>query len=199
MICTKCGTELHDQALQCWKCGNETPNYTDELKVLYQEEERLRARHLCENPDTLPPTKHKLVRVYRRSWFGRRLAGWVDENGCTYKSNWPFRPIRQPNWSVDERRRIYIEAGEHRALLGWLEENGAVYAQYGRPISGFFSYPESTRLFKPPVEFSPAPVFQASADGTLYKRGRQGNKTIGKVEGTLSLDSIAGLALVVLR
>jgi hypothetical protein len=52
MNCTTCGTELHSEALRCWKCGTETPNYTEDLKTLRQkeEEERLRNTLRAENP-----------------------------------------------------------------------------------------------------------------------------------------------------
>ncbi len=39
MNCAKCGTELHSEALLCWRCGNETPAYTAEVRSMLQNEE----------------------------------------------------------------------------------------------------------------------------------------------------------------
>lgn len=138
------------------------------------------------------------MRLYRQTWLGKKLAGWVDDNGHTYKTSWPFGHSRQPNWSVDEQGSIYIEAGGYRAFIGWLGENGSVYAQYGRPSSGFFGYPESSRLLQPSMQFSPVVVFQVTSDGNIYSQHQRRIKIIGKVEGAPDLYTIAGLALVLL-
>ncbi len=53
MVCIKCGTDLHLEALQCWKCGNETPNYTEELRTLHRkaEAERVEIQWRAEHPE----------------------------------------------------------------------------------------------------------------------------------------------------
>lgn len=151
MVCAKCGTLLHPQALSCWKCGLETSNYTDDMKALFakaDKENRL-LEQAWENPDGIPVGKQKLMRVYRRTCFGKILIGWVDENGSTFSRKWPFGQEWKPHWSVDEQGRIYLESGEIRAFVGWIGDNGAVYAQYGRALSGFFAYPEKLRMIRP--------------------------------------------------
>ena len=199
MKCAKCDTELHNRALHCWKCGQATPNYTDELKARYQkdEAERLRDERAWVNPEAVPSSGKKLVRVYKRTWFGRRLAGWLDEYGNTYKSHSPFRPVRQLDWSVDEQGHIYISAGEYQTVVGWVEYH-EVFAQYGRPASGFFSYPENMWFFKPRVSFAPNLAFQISDDGTVYRPVSHSSRSIGKVVGAPDFSTIAALALIIL-
>ena len=200
MICASCGIELHPEALQCWNCSAETANFTEELTSRREigEKERLHNERLWQNPQTEPATGRKLLRVYRQTWLGKRLAGWVDEYGDTYKSGWPLKPGLLPRWSVDADGNIYIEAGGYRAFIGWLGEDGVVYAQHGRPSSGFFSYPEAMWFFRPRVAFSPTPMFQVRADGKLFHSAEQGGKFMGWVEGAPSVDAAAGLALVTL-
>ena len=199
MICAKCGTELHPRSLHCWKCGIETPNYTEELKALNQKAEEQRLENLLGTPpEAASPSGKKLIRAYKQTWFGRKLAGWVDENGYTFKNNWPFKPAWKPHWTVDELGYIYVEAGEHRAFVGWIGEDGAVYGRYARPSSGVFSSPENTRFFQPKAGFSPDLVFQVRIDGTVYLQSKRGTKIVGNIEGARDLGTIAGLALMVL-
>ncbi|MEO6458103.1 MAG: hypothetical protein ABIO92_07485 [Chloroflexia bacterium] len=139
-----------------------------------------------------------LMRAYRKTWFGERLAGWVDEHGDTYRADWPSGPTKQPGWSVDEQGYVYIEAGEYRGVIGWMDDGGAVYAQYGRASSGFFNYPDSVGFFQPRKTFSPALAFHVSSNGRVFHQGKLGVKIIGHIEGASNLSEVAGLALVVL-
>jgi hypothetical protein len=115
VVCTQCGTRLHDAAQRCWNCGTETPNYAAgyavELDNHYQEasEERLQSEKLWSNPERISSIRRKLIWVQKETWTGRRLAGWVDEFGHVYRSNWPKRPIVLPDFSADEQGRIYTE------------------------------------------------------------------------------------------
>ena len=115
-----------------------------------------------------------LMRAYRKTWFGEKLAGWIDENGDTYQTGWPSGPTKQPRWSVDGQGYIYIEAGEYRGMIGWMGDDGAVYAQYGRAASGFYNYPDNTHFFQPRKTFSPALVFHVSPDGRVLRKGTRG-------------------------
>lgn len=138
------------------------------------------------------------MRAYRKTWFGKKLAGWTDEHGDTYRTGWPSGSTKQPRWSVDEQRYIYIEAGQYRAMIGWIGDDGAVYAQHGSASSGFFNYPDGIGFFQPRKTFSPALAFHVSSDGSVFRQGKFGIKTIGHIEGAPNLNAVAGLALVVL-
>jgi hypothetical protein len=136
------------------------------------------------------------IKVYKHTWLGRRLVGWVDESGVTYRYEWPSRP-RQINWYSDKHGRIFIEFNGLRGLVGRLGSNGAVHAEYGQAHGMYFRPP---RYLGPGQKkgFAPALVFWVGNNGAVYGRRLLATRKVGTVEGTSDLVTIAGLALLLL-
>ena len=143
MRCTNCGIELHERALHCWKCGQDTPNYAVELEAQKQgaeaqrrqeaEQQRLQeeqARVTLQSAPVKPVRGRKQVLVYRKHWLGQQLVGWLDEFGHTYKRETLLKFVQVPDWSVDEEGKIHLVFGEVQAFVGWVEFHD-VYAKYG--------------------------------------------------------------------
>ena len=210
MRCTNCGIELHERALHCWKCGQDTPNYAVELEAQKQEAEAQRlqeaeqqrrqeeeARVTLASAPVTPVRGRKQVLVYRKHWLGQQLVGWLDEFGHTYKRETLLKFVQVPDWSVDEEGKIHLVFGEVQAFVGWVEFHD-VYAKYGNPAAGFTTSPRGMQLNMPVVRPSPELAFQISDDGTVYRLFNSGASIIGKVVGAPDFGTIAALALIIL-
>jgi hypothetical protein len=210
MRCTNCGIELHERALHCWKCGQDTPNYAAELAARNREAEEQRlqdaeqqrlqeeqARVTLESAPVTPVRGKKQVLVYRKHWFGQQLVGWLDEFGHTYRRETLLKFAQVPDWSVDEEGKIYLVFGEVQALIGWVEFHD-VYSKYGNPAAGFSTSPDSMQIYMHMLRHSPELVFQISDDGTVYRLFQHGASSIGKVVGAPDFGTVAALALVIL-
>lgn len=210
MRCTNCGIELHERALHCWKCGQDTPNYAVELAARNREAEEQRrqeaeqqrlqeeqARVTLESAPVTPVRGRKQVLVYRKHWLGQQLVGWLDEFGHTYRRETLLKFVQVPDWSVDEEGKIYLVFGEAQALIGWVEFHD-VYAKYGNPASGFVSTPGDMQMYMHMIRPFPELEFQISDDGTVYRLFHTGARSIGKVVGAPDFGTIAALALIIL-
>ena len=68
MRCKYCETELHPSAVRCWKCGRETPNFTDQVKAdlsaLREMEEKSATKVVEPAAEKIgkKPSKHPLLR-----------------------------------------------------------------------------------------------------------------------------------------
>jgi len=152
-----------------------------------------------------------MINVYRHKLVGRRLVGWIDDDGITYKRDgivpkkhiedpplgiWRltfsailsiFTPTRfapQPiKWSSDKQGRIYLDSGELHALCGtFRRRDGAVFVEYGETSLG------EDNLF----------AFWIRSDGSVYRLTPMGPR-YGTIEGTSDLVTIAALSLLLLR
>ena len=135
-----------------------------------------------------------MINIYKQTWRGPRLVGWVDGRGNSYKNDWGPEG-RLIDWSIDGAGRVYARFDGMRSLLGWVATDGTVYDKYAEPAGGVGG---RTGIFVP-TRFLPGVVFKADAGGAIYGRKLFATRLIGRVEGTSDLRHIGALALVYLR
>jgi hypothetical protein len=119
-----------------------------------------------------------MINVYKQAILGNKLIGSVDDKGATFRGEGP--EAREIEWHIDEAGQVYLAYKDLESLIGWVEENGAVYARYGRPVSGFYSYPESSNFLQPQKSFAPNLAFQVLANGIVYRKEKRGTRIAGR-------------------
>jgi len=133
-----------------------------------------------------------LIRVYKQTLFGEKLAGWVDDNGNTFK-NTGIQGGLLTNWSINKNGEVRKISGESAVFVGWVDGDGSVYDEYGRPYG---TAPRGVFIAR---GFTPSRIFWVSPDGAIYGRWLFWARIIARAEGTSDRQCIGALALVLLR
>lgn len=139
-----------------------------------------------------------MIKVYKQTWLGLRLVGWIDDEGNTYKNDRSPRGVLI-HWMADSRGQVYTTYGGARSLIGWVDAEGTVYDEYATPYGSVTGGSGRNGVFATNFRFQPGLVFRIGKDGAVYGRGLFHTKFIGRVEGTSNLQRIGGLALVFFR
>jgi hypothetical protein len=134
------------------------------------------------------------IKVYKTTWIGWRLVGWIDANGTTYGVSYSNEP-RAIRWEIDRRHRVFIRHGNLRGLVGHVEDTGWVYAEYGRPYGSYGTGRGGAGI---PHGFEAEYLFQLTPEGEVYEQALLGVRLLGRVEGAPDIYTIGALALLML-